>query len=262
MNCSDTERLLPLYTRLDLDKNSQSAVATHLESCAHCRQLADEYKNIQGWIRLHEPPEFGEEFFAGIRQNVLREIGQRPAHSSTLSAWLRKLVAPTLPTTTFAAAATALLIISVALGLVIFREYKSRSEFYAQNETPRYEPQKGAAVVNANSGTLPTGDKPPTLAEVKNGTGSGVAFTGSSRNNVSRVRHRITRTTPRAITLPTKDTLASVTEFTSTDSSSARSVESGLSEDQVPLRVEMQTQNPNIRIIWFAPNAKKSSVTN
>jgi hypothetical protein len=257
MNCSNIERLLPLYARVDLDRSSQSAVATHLESCAHCRQLADEYKNIQGWIRLHEPPEFGEEFFAGIRQNVLREIGPRPAHSSTLSTWLRKLVA--LPTTTFAAAATALLIISFALGLVVFREYRSRPEFYAQDETPRSEPQK---VVNANSGTLPTEDKSQTLQEVKNGSGSGVAFSGSSGNNVNRVRHRITRTTPRATTLPTKDTLASVTRFTSTDSSSARSVESGLSEGQLPLRVEMQTQNPNIRIIWFAPNAKKSSVTN
>jgi anti-sigma factor RsiW len=255
MNCSNTEKLLPLYARVDLDRSSQSAVAAHLESCAHCRQLADEYKNIQGWIRLHEPPEFDDEFFAGIRQNVLREISRRPAHSSTLSTWLRKLVAPTLPARTFAAAATALLIISFALGLVVFREYRSRPEFYAQNETPRSEPQKGTAV-NANSGTLPTEDKSQTQQEVKNGSGPGVAL------NVNRVRHRITRTTPRAITLPTKDTLASVTEFTSTDSSSAPSVESGLSEGQVPLRVEMQTQNPNIRIIWFAPNTKKSSVTN
>jgi anti-sigma factor RsiW len=92
MNCANAEKLLPLYPRVDLDKSSQSEVAAHLESCAHCRQLADEYKNIQSWIRLHQPPAFSEEFFAGIRQNVLREINQGSVKTSTLSSWLRKLV--------------------------------------------------------------------------------------------------------------------------------------------------------------------------
>lgn len=246
MNCIDAEKLLPLYARVDLDESSQSTVAAHLESCAHCRQLADEYKNIQGWIRLHEPPEFSEEFFAGIRQNVLREISQGPAASSPFKAWLGKLLIPTLPKTTFAVATAALLIISFAIGLLAFREYRSRTAFTAKNEARKSEP-----VGNANPPAVPTEDKSQALQEAKNGSRSRVAFNGASGN---RVRRRIPRTTTAPTTLPAQDTLASANESTSTDSGSARS-----SDDQA-LRVEMQTQDPNVRIIWFAPNTKKSSV--
>jgi hypothetical protein len=254
MNCVEAEKLLPLYARVDLDLSSQSTVAAHLESCAHCRQLADEYKNIQGWIRLHEPPEFSEEFFAGIRQNVLREISQKPVDSPTLRTWLWKVLTPTLPKTTFAAATAALLIISLGIGWLAFREYRSRTAFTAKDEKPESELQKSATAVNTNPGVLPTGDRSQALPEAKNGSGSRVAF--------SRVRRRITRTTPTptGTTLPAQDTLASATELTSTGSSSTSSIDSGSSDSQAALRVEMQTQDPNVRIIWFAPNTKKSSV--
>jgi len=258
MNCASAERLLPLYARVDLDKSTQSEVAAHLESCAHCRQLADEYKNIQSWIRLHEPPEFGEEFFAGIRQNVLREIGQRPVETSTWSTWLRKLVVTTLPKTRFAAATVALLIISFAIGFLVFRENSRGPGLTAKDEAPKSEPQKSITV---NPVTPSAEDKSQGLQEVKHGSGSRVALNGSSGNNVNRVRRRMARTIPTATTLPTADTLAS-TKFTSTGSSSARSIDSGLSDGQASLRVEMQTQNPNIRIIWFAHNTKQSSATN
>jgi hypothetical protein len=248
MNCADAEKLLSLYARVDLDRSSQTAVAAHLESCTHCRQLADEYKNIQSWIRLHGPPEFSEEFFAGIRENVLRQIRQTSDDSSSLRAWLRKLLAPTLPKTTFAAATAALLIVFFAIGLLAFREYRSRSEFIARDETLRSEFQKGATAVNANATTLRTEDKSQPLHEVKNGWGS-----------FKRVRHRIARTVP---TVSVQDALAPATELTSTDSNSERLVDSGLSDEQAPLRVEIQTRNPDIRIIWFAPNPRKSSVTN
>jgi hypothetical protein len=256
MNCTSAEKLLPLYARVDLDQSTQNEVAAHLESCAHCRQLADEYKNIQSWIRLHEPPEFSEEFYAGIRQNVLRQIAQGSVETSTWSTWLRKLFAPTLPKTTFAAATAALLIIAFGIGFLVLRENRSHPGLTAKVETVQPEPQKGSAV---NPGTPPE-DKSKTVQEVKTGSGLRVAFNGSSVNNGKRVRRTIPRT-PAATTLPTQDTIASVTESTSTGPSSAPSVDSGLSEGQAPLRVEMQTQNPNIRIIWFAHNTKQS-VTN
>ena len=259
MNCVDAEKLLPLYARVDLDGISQSTVAAHLESCEHCRQLADEYKNIQGWIRLHEPPEFSEEFFAGIRQNVWREISQKPAGASTLRTWLRKVFTPTLPKTTFAVATAALLIISFAIGLLAFRQYRSRAAFTTKVETPKSESQKSATVVNENPVARATEDRSQAPREAKNGSGSRVGFSGSSGNNLNRVR-RSTRTTPAATTLPTQDTLAAATESTSAGSSSAPSVDSGPSDGQAAFRVEMQTQDPNIRIIWFAPNTRKSSV--
>jgi putative zinc finger protein len=254
MNCSSAESLLPLYARVDLDQSTQSEVAAHLESCAHCRQLADEYKNIQSWIRLHEPPEFSEEFFAGIRQNVWREIAQGAVETSTWNTWLRKLFAPTLPKTTFAAATAALLVIAFGIGFLVFREKGNHPELTARVETAQPGPQKASTV---NAGTARAEDKSKTVPEVK--TGSRIAFNGSSVSNGKRVRRTIPRT-PAATTLPTQETIAAVTESTS-GSSSARSVDSGLSDGQAPLRVELQTQDPNIRIIWFAHNTKQS-VTN
>ena len=256
MKCVNAETLLPLYARADLDRNSHSAVAAHLESCAHCRQLADEYKNIQSWIRLYEPPEFSEEFFADIRQNVLREVSQRPVTSSTFSIWLKKVLAPTLHKPMFAAATAALLIVACVIGLLVFRGYRGPAELTAKDETVKSEPRNGA-VENAQPVTVPAEDKSQALQEAKNR--SRIAF---NVNNVNRVRRSITRMTPVATTLPTQDTVAPATELTSTGSGGTRSVASGLSDGQAPLRVEMQTQNPNIRIIWFAPNPKQSSVTN
>lgn len=256
MKCINAERLLPLYARADLDTNNHSAVAAHLESCAHCRQLADEYKNIQSWIRLYEPPEFSEKFFADIRQNVLREVSQRPVTSSTFNIWLKKVLAPTLHKPLFAATTAALLIVASVIGLLIFRGYRDPAELTAKDNTVKSEPHNSAEK-NAQAVTPPTEDKSQALQEVNNR--SRVAF---NSNNVNRVRRRITRVTPVATTLPTQDTVASATELTSAGSGGARSVDSVLSGRQARLRVEMQTQNPNIRIIWFAPNPKQSSVTN
>lgn len=66
---------------------------------------------------------------------------------------------------------------------------------------------------------------------------------------------------PAAVRLPAQDTRASAAEFTSVNGG-ARSFDSGSSGGQGPLRVEIQTQNPDIRIIWFAPNTKQASSTN
>jgi hypothetical protein len=221
MNCTSAEKLLPLYARVDLDQSTQSDVAAHLESCTQCRQLADEYKNIQSWIRLHEPPEFSEEFYAGIRQNVLRQIAQGSVETSTWSTWLRKVFAPTLPKTTFAAATAALLIIAFGIGFLVFRENRNHPGLTAKVET--VQPEKGSAV---NPGTPTPEDKSKTVQEVKTGSGLPVAFNGSSVNNGKRVRRTIPRT-PAATTLPTQDTVASVHENRDNGPSSARSVGSG-----------------------------------
>ena len=249
MNCASAEKLLPLYARVDLDRSSHSAVAEHLESCANCRQLADEYKNLQSWIRLHEPPEFSEEFFAGIRQNVLREIGQRPVASSTFSNWLRTLFAPAFSQTRFAVATAALVVICGAIGFYAFYESKNTAGLSAKVETVKSEPNKEALPINRVTSSIE--DKSQSRQETKHDS-------RSLAKSFNRVRRGTAGIKPTVVRNPTPDT--SSVEATSV--ASVRTSDPVVSSSQGPLRVEMQTQNPDIRIIWFAHNTKQASSTN
>ena len=254
MKCNKVEDLLPLYTRVDLDRNSQRAVRTHLESCARCRQVADEYKGVEQLIRAYEPPEFSEEFFAGIRRDVLREVGQTPAPPPTFNTWLLDLAGTVLPHRMYAAATLALVLVCLLIGLLVFRQntiHEGNDDLaLVGNGTPKAAgPDKTVAI---NSGS--------SRSEVNNGTGSVVATAGSSRHNTNRGRSRFMRTASPAITPPSQ--ISPAVEFTSGGPAVATSRDSGASTEPSRLRIEVQTQNPNIRIIWFARDPKQSFTTN
>jgi hypothetical protein len=84
MTCGRAQKWMPLYAAGDLAGWRGRRVAAHVGGCDSCRRLAAEFAATREWARAaSEPPEFGAEFYEGLRQSVLEEIrrDRRPAGS-------------------------------------------------------------------------------------------------------------------------------------------------------------------------------------
>ena len=80
MNCKKVEPLLSLYVGRDLDQRDSQLVAAHLQSCTQCTLAADEYAGARQLLLGYEPPFFSDGIYAGIRVQVLNEI-ERESHA-------------------------------------------------------------------------------------------------------------------------------------------------------------------------------------
>lgn len=84
MDCRRVEELLPLYAGGDAGEALARRLSSHLRSCAVCRLLAEEYGRSRELLRSYDAPEFGDEFFEGIRGAVLRELAAGAASPTLL----------------------------------------------------------------------------------------------------------------------------------------------------------------------------------
>ena len=80
MNCKNVEPLLSLYVGRDLEEEQSRLVSAHLQSCAECTLVADEYAHASQLLQRYEPPVLSDEIFTGIREQVLNQI-ERQAHA-------------------------------------------------------------------------------------------------------------------------------------------------------------------------------------
>jgi hypothetical protein len=229
MNCRRIEELIPLYVEGDLDERSTADVRSHLQGCIGCSALADEYEASQAWLHSYEPPDFDDSFVDGIRLNVMGEIAKPDGKTSfvdRLTMWLtpRRV----------ASAAIALIVAIIALSLLV----------YSKRSSDHHE--------IATTGTQPA-------LEVKNGSDSENPKTPVKQAIVSPKRHRVAplpvkyfrRKANRLGTRPDHDIAQQSPPAVNPDEPiNGSEVESGSKE---MLRIELQTADPNIRIIWFAP---------
>ena len=80
MNCTQAEQLIPLHTGGDLPPSEADGLRQHIETCAHCRQIAEEFAASQAWLSEFAAPSLDPSFdnavFADLRASVRREIEQ------------------------------------------------------------------------------------------------------------------------------------------------------------------------------------------
>ena len=77
LNCKRTARMIPLYVAGDLVGAPEREVAAHLAACETCRRLAEEFSESSRLLtQACTPPEFGAEFYSGIRHALLGEIAR------------------------------------------------------------------------------------------------------------------------------------------------------------------------------------------
>ena len=230
MNCKSIVRSISFYVAGDLVGESERAVAVHLLACEDCQRLAEEFSESDSLLaRACSPPEFGAEFYSGIRSAVLADIGSRRSRPSLFRPrWLY---------------ATAFAAVLIASGLTL--QYLSGVTRRATQDVALAPAVKDQPTSNlagtTNLSSLLQSDGPSGKPKVhgKLERAKRLVVTDSApaarteRAQIARVIESPAGVGPVA------------PESTPVAGRSA-------SSPQVS-RIEIQTTNPNIRIIWLTP---------
>lgn len=230
MNCKQLDELLPLYAGRDLDEKRARLVSEHVQICSACARVAGEYQDGIELAQHFAPPIFSDNVYASVRRQVMQQIEDEPTAPllpQMFVGWLR-------PRTTWAIASAVVVAVAVlAFYFVVNRGADNQPTAINQRAVSHNEsgqsqvpeaPAPASAVPAATSETnLPRHSKPK---RVRNSLRTGVIAT--NRRNSGEPN-----------SLPVID---SVPERT--------------------LRVEIQTKDPNIRIIWFSQSHSKPALPN
>ena len=247
MQCTHAEKLIPLFAGDDLPAREADALRRHLESCEKCRRLAAEFEESSDWLRGLDAPQFDEAMLEGMRDSVLRDIGRIENHGR----WLQWIV-PDLNLRF--AASMAVLLLTVLILTYVYRGGRpliapskddvvkanpggdqKDSTYGAQRKDERFKvnpspaqaqklPLKRIPKINENLGVKPV--QLPDLAIAN------------------------------AHIVPPAINIGSVFESPGADMAM---------DDEIfyreMTRIEFQTADPNIRIIWLTPKDSNSSST-
>jgi hypothetical protein len=224
MNCKQAEELLPLYAGGDLEERRARFLTAHVQTCAACGRVADEYRESIQLTEQFAPQVFSEAVYAGIRQRVLSEIetkAKAPAWSQTIASLFR-------PRPSWAIAGVLLIVVSmIAIYFIVNRG--SDEQQLADKLPAKVQP---GTKEHLNSGRhdnrradLPSSTNTDGKKQPLAGVPQPRRKRSSTANNVSPQP----RSLPEPMMSPHRDSSALVKT----------------------LRVEIQTKDPKIRIIWF-----------
>ncbi|HSP61686.1 MAG TPA: zf-HC2 domain-containing protein [Pyrinomonadaceae bacterium] len=254
LNCKRTARLISLYVAGDLVGAPEREVAAHLAACETCRRLADEFSESGRLLtQASAPPEFGAEFYSGIRQAVLGEIGRERMPSKPSLFRPRWLYA-----TAFAA-------IVIASGVVLLHFAG------AGRETP---PDLVRAPQTTGQPTSPSSDgqsprKKHELPGTRSAQSSNVLALARPHGSFRRfegmrtpfasVTAQAARDSGTQIELPMQSSTRVGTNAAGSVATvgGPSSASSGRASASQVSRMEIQTADPNIRIIWLSPRESR-----
>jgi hypothetical protein len=245
MRCTHVEKLIPLFAGDDLPAREANALRRHLESCMNCRRLAAEFEESRDWLRGFAAPQVDEATLDGMRDSVLRGIGRIENRAQ----WLQWIV-PGWNLRFAFATSLALLLAGGLLGLVINRRQSPHDP-----KSDRTESRKGGS----DQVKLPPGKMPDDQAN----NDKQAAPPKTDRRIFKREpTRRVPGESPQSeepmvgLELVTQRTDA---VGPATDPSVAPDPAGADPDaDLDALRIEIQTADPNIRIIWFARKSDTS----
>lgn len=247
MNCRRIEEMIPLYVEGDLETDRAELVSAHLKSCVACSRLAGGFNESQEWLHSYTPPAFDSTFFDGLRNGVLSQIEDEKARPSFF-----QLIAARWRWDTALAAALLLVILS---GLA-FYTYQRGFRTGAPPEQIAGDPSQPGEVPAPQ-------DKPEPINEDRQRI---AAPQPQHRHSTIRdaVAEVIGPAQPESIVglppdlgipLPTESNIEG-TAFSQADPAQGETqpLVKAPPTSEVMTRIEIQTSDPTIRIIWFAPN--------
>jgi hypothetical protein len=245
MRCAQAEKLIPLFVGDDLPVEQTVELRDHLESCAQCQRLVVEFEESRNWLINFAAPEFDEATLDGMRDHVLEEIG-RSEKRPGLAEWILPGWNPRFAF----AASMALLLLIAASALIIYRQQKSPmakpGETASDNRESRPEAPPGIDRENRR----PSNE-------------SKVANTRPGSNKPARKSFKPDLNEPPQVGIqPIEPEPVLIAQTPATDQPvNPEPSTNDLAENRKMLRIEIQTADPNIRIIWFAPKSDTSPTT-
>lgn len=260
MSCKRAEKLMPLYAAGDLPAGRECrAVAAHVAGCASCAALAEGYGASREWARAAgEVPEFGDEFYAGLRAGVLDRVNRDTRPPARLASFFPALFAGRRLAY---AASVALAACALALAFYFFDD-GGRPR---RNEIADVPPGGGLIVPRPRESAPPTPpgvttqehdgqqqQRPPTQAAPRDG-GRPAQPPGERGGGGGSFK----RTPTLRQNAPTPDA-ARGRELTAAAGEASRQgvvPDATRAETAGVSRIEIQTADPNIRIIWLTPAA-------
>ena len=219
MNCTHTAELLPLFVADDLPPAKAEIVRDHLRECSECRMLAEEFSESREWLQNAAVADLPDTFYKDLRADVWGRIDAEKARLPFWAMWSNLF--PRLNWWPMFATAAALLLFAVGL-FTIRRETESiglptpPASIAKVRPTPelKQNPEIGAVVK--------AGIKAPKAKSIR----------PKDKLPLIRVPLPVTR-------LPVPDL--------------ARIAQPAIEQAPEMIRIEIQTADPNIRIIWLAP---------
>jgi len=245
MNCKQVEKLLPLYVGRDLDARSERSVTTHVESCVACSAAATEFRQTRELLQEFAPPAFSEDVYTGIRQNVWRQI---EAETTTVS--LSELIAGWFRPRVIWAAASALLVCVLVLGIFLIGNRSRIQQTVAIDapETNRNGSSNRIVAIPPREKPIPSPVAPRVEVQGPRQVYRRHSEPKGDRNRAPDRLNTLVANAPDAL----PDTSGSPRLGTSSDPDPSPARDSVKT-----LRMEIQTKDPNIRIIWFAQRDTK-----
>jgi putative zinc finger protein len=235
MLCAHAEKLIPLFAGDDLPARETEALRLHLESCVNCRRLSAEFEESREWLCGFNTPQFDEAMLYGMRDSVLRDIG-RIENRSRRFQWITQ-ISPGWNLRFVFAASLALLLFCALFSLVINRRQSPHDPVSTKAKlSPGKTPADGAS-----------SDKQ-------------IAVDKPVRRKFRRkpIKHAPEESIPIEATRIEPDLITQNMETVDPNADQAAVLDPA-NTDPTPnrnmLRIEIQTADPNIRIIWFAPKS-------
>jgi Putative zinc-finger len=247
MQCTHAEKLIPLFAGDDLPGWEEDALRRHLESCANCSRLAAEFEESRDWLRGFPAPQFDDAVLDGMRDAVLRDIGR----IENRARWFQWVI-PGL-NLRFAASVAALLLIAFL------------ASYAYRGGRPRIAPGNGN-VEQANQG----GDrKDLVIDERRNDEGNKINPSPVPTQRLSQKDARRVIKKPSIKPIQSPDQVIAHTSppppitvepvFGSPPRGDLAKDDAIFNREMT--RIEFQTADPNIRIIWLTPKDSDSSST-
>lgn len=241
LNCKRTARVISLYLAGDLSDGAAGEVSAHLAACEECRRLAEEFSISSSLLaQACPPPEFAAEFYAGIRTAVLAEI-TREAGSTKLWFFQR----PWLYATSFAALLIACLLLLQHFGRGPRPHDVAVGAPAVAVQTPRPTETVNPSTSPLTARTQPAPGKPEAPP---------VVHPRRAPRQLEQLRNPAAVTTQSAVNQSKQIRLGgeSPVNIDSPVAGSQRSAgTAGLAAMAQMSRIEIQTSDPNIRIIWL-----------
>jgi len=244
MNCTKAEQLIPLDAGGDLQPPEADSVRQHIEACAHCQQIAEEFAASQAWLSEFATPNFDEAVLADLRASVHREIAQMESAGEatdrkTWFGWLLPQWSPRFAV----AAAVALLIVIGGLAVSIYRHKTPTQEVVIKDQPPKPSATPaGGNSVSDLPGKLQTANETPRSPH---------------RNHRLNQPVQVPQQFIPEVPAPTGVT-AQANPGVEPTTDPARTTDVAKAEPEM-LRIEFQTADPNIRIIWLTPKDSGAS---